>query len=217
MRNARVKMIENQIRAGGVHVAAVFDTLYAVRREDFVPEAYRDYAFADMEIPLPSGQSMLTPLAEALVLQSVLPGKNDTVLEIGTGSGYMAALLAHRAAHVTTIELDTGLKEAAQTHLARHGVRNVRVLRDDGFSIDRYAPDRLFDIIVFSGSVSAIPDTFRQRLARGGRMLVFQGTGPYVQALLFQKNSSMKPDITLLFKTSAKPLKEPFHRAHFCF
>ena len=217
MQNARVKMIENQIRAGGVHVAAVFNTLYAIRREDFVPAAYRNYAFADMEIPLPSGQFMLTPLAEALVLQSVLPDKADTVLEIGTGSGYMAALLAHRASHVTTVELDTALKETAQTNLARYGVRNVRVLRDDGFSIDRYAPDRLFDIIVFSGTVSAVPDTFRQRLAEGGRMLVFQGEGPYVQALLFQKNSSMETDITLLFKTSAKPLKEPFHHARFCF
>ena len=127
MRNARANMIENQIRAGGVYLQNVFDSLDAIRREDFVPPAYHEYAYAEMEIPLPYGQNMLTPLTEALVLQAVSVRKNDTVLEIGTGSGYMAALLAHGARHVTTIEIEPGLKEMAENNLSRYGVENVRV------------------------------------------------------------------------------------------
>ena len=97
MQEARINMIENQLRAGGVHVKEVFDAVSAIRREEFVPSEYRQYAFADMEIPLPYAQNMLTPLSEALVLQETGLRKDDTVLEIGTGSGYMAALLSHQS------------------------------------------------------------------------------------------------------------------------
>ena len=109
MHEGRINMIENQLRAGGVHVKAVIDAVSAIRREEFVPSEYRQYAYADMEIPLSYAQNMLTPLSEALVLQGTGLRKNDTVLEIGTGSGYMAALLAHHSRHVTTVEIEEGL------------------------------------------------------------------------------------------------------------
>ncbi|EEO28884.1 protein-L-isoaspartate O-methyltransferase family protein [Oxalobacter paraformigenes] len=217
MRNARANMIENQIRAGGVHLQSVFDTLDAVRREDFVPVSCRHYAYAEMEIPLPYGQNMLTPLTEALVLQGIALTGTDTVLEIGAGSGYMAALMAHNARHVTTVELEPALKELAESNLARYGIRNARVLCENGFSIARYAPDRLFDVIVFSGAVSAIPEIFKDRLAIHGRMAVFYKRDSFVQALLLQKNSAVDLNIKILFETSVKPLKEQLYRSHFCF
>ncbi|WAV93272.1 protein-L-isoaspartate O-methyltransferase [Oxalobacter aliiformigenes] len=217
MRNARANMIENQIRAGGVYLQNVFDSLDAIRREDFVPPAYHEYAYAEMEIPLPYGQNMLTPQTEALVLQAVSVRKNDTVLEIGTGSGYMAALLAHGARHVTTIEMEPGLKEMAENNLSRYGVENVRVLCENGFCIEQYAPDRLFDVIVFSGAVSSIPEIFTNRLADNGRMAVFYANNSFVQALLLQKNSAVDQNIKILFETSVKPLREQLHHSHFCF
>lgn len=217
MYEARLNMIENQLRAGGIHSQDVIDAVSAVRREEFVPESCRQYAFADMEIPLPYGQNMLTPLSEALVLQEAGIGRNDTVLEIGTGSGYMAALLAHQARHVTSVEIEEGLKEQARNNLARYGIKNVRLVHDNGFLIDRYAADRLFDVIVFSGSVSNIPETFKDRLADNGRMIVFYGQEPCTQAIFLQKNSSVDFKSGILFETSVKPLKEQPGRLPFRF
>ncbi len=217
MRTARTNMIENQIRAGGVYLQNVFDSLDAIRREDFVPLPYSEYAYADMEIPLPYGQNMLTPLTEALVLQAVSVNKNDMVLEIGTGSGYMAALLAHGARHVTTVEIEPGLKNVAANNLARYGVENVHVVCENGLLIERYAPDSLFDVIVFSGAVSFIPETFMNRLANNGRMVVFHENDSFIQALLLQKNPATGQNIRLLFETSVKSLREQPHHPHFRF
>lgn len=208
MQEARINMIENQLRAGGVHSQQVIDAITAIRREEFVPAAYRQFAFADMEIPLAYGQNMLTPLCEALVLQGAKPDKNDIILEIGTGSGYMAALLAHHSRHVTTVELEEGLKQQAENNLNCYGINNVHVIHNNGFLIDRYASDRLFDIIVFSGSVSNIPETFKDKLADNGRMIVFYGQEPCTQAIFLQKNSSMDIQSAILFETFVKPLKE---------
>lgn len=217
MRNARANMIENQIRAGGVHLQSVFNTLEIVRREDFVPLPYRHYTYAEMEIPLPYGQNMFTPLTEALILQALALTGNDTVLEIGAGSGYMAALMAHNARHVTTVELEPGLKKMAESNLDHHGIRNAHVVCENGFSIERYAPEQIFDVIVFSGAVSAIPETFKNRLAIHGRMAVFYERDTFVQALLLQKNSAVDLNMTILFETSVKPLREQLHHSHFYF
>ncbi len=208
MQEARINMIENQLRPGGVHAQEVIDAVSAIRREEFVPADYRQYAFADIEIPLPYAQNMFTPLCEALVLQETRVCKDDIVLEIGTGSGYMAALLAHHSRHVTTVEIEEGLKRQAQQNLDRYGINNVHTIHDNGFMIDRYARDRLFDVIVFSGSVSNIPETFKDKLADKGRMIVFYGAEPCVQAIFLQKNSAMDIKSGILFQTSVKPLKE---------
>lgn len=217
MQEARINLIENQLRPGGVHAQAVFDAVSAIRREEFVPPAYRQYAFADVEIPLAYGQNMFTPLCEALVLQEARLGKDDTVLEIGTGSGYMAALLAHLSRHVTTVEIEEGLKQQARNNLDRYGMKNVHVIHDNGLLIDRYARDRLFDVIVFSGSVSNIPETFKDRLADNGRMIVFYGSESCNQVIFLQKNSAMDIKSGILFETSVKPLKEQPGRLPFRF
>ncbi len=217
MRTARTNMIENQIRAGGVYLQNVFDSLDAIRREDFVPLPYSEYAYADMEIPLPYGQNMLTPLTEALVLQAVSVNKNDMVLEIGTGSGYMAALLAHGARHVTTVEIEPGLKNVAANNLARYGVENVHVVCENGLLIERYAPDSLFDVIVFSGAVSFIPETFMNRLANNGRMVVFHENDSFIQALLLQKKSSDRPEYQAIIRNIRKILERAASSFSFSF
>ena len=129
---ARFNMIEQQIRPWNVLDQDVLDLLVVVKREDFVPPAYKALAFVDSEIPLPGGEAMFTPKIEARLLQEVQVKKHENVLEIGAGSGYMAALLAHKARHVTSIEIKPELKELAQANLTRAGVSNVTVELGDG-------------------------------------------------------------------------------------
>lgn len=210
-------MIENQIRAGGVSSERVFDALEAIRREDFVPLVNREYAYADMEIPLLHNEHMLTPLTEARILQAICLKENETVLEIGTGSGYMAALLAYGARHVTSIEIEPALKEMAENNLSRCGTRNIHVLCENGFAIERYAPDRLFDVIVLSGAVSSTPEIFVNHLANNGRMVYFHKTCFFNRAFLLEKTPGSSPDISILFEASANPLREQSHPSRFRF
>jgi protein-L-isoaspartate(D-aspartate) O-methyltransferase len=161
---ARFNMIEQQVRPWNVLDAHVLDLLAVVRREDFVPPAHRALAFADLEIPLKSsdaaiaaGQVMLAPRLEARMLQDLQVAKHEKVLEIGAGSGFMAALLGHRAQRVLTLEIDEELAHMAHGNLQRAGVMNVEVRVADGASADLSA-DGPFDVIVLSGSVAQLPD-----------------------------------------------------------
>jgi protein-L-isoaspartate(D-aspartate) O-methyltransferase len=129
---ARVNMIEQQIRTWDVLNQQVLQTLVAVRREAFVPTAYQSLTFFDTEIPLPGGENMLSPKMEARLLQEAAISDDESVLEIGAGSGYMAALLAHHARHVTTIEILPELKQLAEKNLTNYGVANVNVELGDG-------------------------------------------------------------------------------------
>lgn len=210
-------MIENQIRAGGVSSQHVFDALDAIRREDFVPLANREYAYADMEIPLLYNEHMLTPLTEARILQAICISKNETALEIGTGSGYMAALLAYGARHVTSVEIEPELKEMAENNLSRCSTRNIHVLCENGFAIERYAPHRLFDVIILSGAVSSTPDIFANHLKDNGRMFYFHKTGSFTRAFLWEKIQGSNPYISILFDACADPLREQTHTSRFLF
>ncbi|MCA0328258.1 MAG: protein-L-isoaspartate O-methyltransferase, partial [Proteobacteria bacterium] len=174
---ARFNMIEQQIRPWDVLDAHVLDLLAVVRREDFVPAAHRALAFADIEIPLregeaavAAGQVMLEPRMEARLLQDLQVAKHEKVLEIGTGSGFMAALLGHRAQRVLSLEIDNGLAEIARQNLQRAGVLNVDVRVADGASADLSA-DGPFDAIVLSGSVARLPERLLELLKPGGRLL----------------------------------------------
>ena len=193
---ARFNMIEQQIRPWDVLDAHVLDLLAAVRREDFVPPQHRALAFADLQIPLKdseaavaAGQVMLEPRIEARLLQDLAVAKHEKVLEIGTGSGFMAALLGHRAQRVLTLELDTELARTAHANLQRAGVLNVEVRVADGAQAD-LSGDGPFDAILLSGSVAQLPDALLALLKPGGRLLAIVGDEPVMRATLVRKAES---------------------------
>ncbi len=189
---ARFNMIEQQIRPWEVLDSQVLALLAVVKREDFVPPAKRALAFADMEIPLGGkpGQCMLAPKVEARILQDLGVQKHEKVLEIGAGSGYMAALLAHRAQQVITLEIDADLAQLARDNLKKAGIYNAEVRTGDGASrLDQVVSsnDPLsgpFDVIVLSGSVAEVPPALLAMLKPGGRLSAIVGVEPMMRATL---------------------------------
>jgi len=200
----RFNMIEQQIRPWDVLDTEVLDLLHVVKRENFVPVAHKALAFADTEIPLPGGENMLFPKIEARLLQDVMVKKHESVLEIGTGSGYMAALLAHRARHVTTVEIAPELKALAEQNLAANGVANVTVELGDG--AQGWTNGAPFDVIVVSGSLPELPEALLKQLKVGGRLAVIIGQAPAMKAQLITRTGEAGYDTRTLFETSVKPL-----------
>ena len=201
---ARFNMIEQQIRPWNVLDAAVLDLLGVVKREDFVPAASRSLAFMDTELPLPCGQAMLAPRLEARLLQELKVEKHHKVLEIGTGSGFMAALLGHRARQVITLETQADLATSAAEKLRRAGVLNVTVREADGSKgLPSEAP---FDAILLSGSVAFVPEILLQQLKVGGRLLAIVGDEPVMQATLFTRVADQEFKQVELFDTIAPRL-----------
>lgn len=179
---ARFNMIEQQIRPWEVLDDSVLSLLSVVKREDFVPPAHRDLAFVDMEVPLGHGQSMLAPMVEARILQELAVQRHERVLEVGAGSGYMAALLAHKAQHVTTLEVVPELARFAADNLRRAWVGNATVLEADASQAP--AVDAPFDVIVLSGSVAEVPRALLGQLKPGGRLVAIVGQLPIMHAVL---------------------------------
>ncbi|MGV8804922.1 MAG: protein-L-isoaspartate O-methyltransferase family protein [Polaromonas sp.] len=194
---ARFNMIEQQIRPWEVLDGQILSLLAVVRREDFVPPACKALAFADMQIPLPPqhnpGQCMLEPRVEARTLQDLSVQKHEKVLEIGTGSGYMAALLAHRAQQVITLEIEPTLVETARKNLQKAGIYNAEVrLADGAASLAEAGSDNgplrgPFDVILLSGSVAQVPASLLELLKVGGRLSAIVGTEPVMRATLITR------------------------------
>jgi len=201
---ARFNMIEQQIRPWNVLDQDVLDLLLVVKREDFVPDAYKALAFVDTEIPLPGGENMFTPKLEARLMQEVLVKKHETILEIGSGSGYMAALLAHKGRHVTTVEIKPELKALAEANLARAGVANVTVELGDG--ANGWSHGAPFDVIVISGALESLPDAFLKQLKVGGRIAAIVGQAPVMSAQIVTRVSETAYDTVKVFETNVKPL-----------
>jgi protein-L-isoaspartate(D-aspartate) O-methyltransferase len=206
---ARFNMIEQQIRPWDVLNLGVLELLAVVKREDFVPDVYRGMAFVDTEVPLPTStgptQCMLAPKVEARVLQELAVYKHERVLEIGAGSGYMAALLAHKAQHVTTLEIDPALAQFATANLKRAGVMNATVLEADGSS--GLAAEGPFDVIVLSGSVAEVPPSLLAQLKVGGRLSAMVGFEPVMRAVLITRSGDEGLERTVLFDTVAQRLR----------
>ncbi len=179
---ARLNMVEQQIRPWEVLDQDVLDLLYVVRREDFVPPQYRSLAFSDLEIPLGDGQCMWAPKVEARVLQELSPRKSERVLEVGTGSGYLAALLAHRAQHVLSVEINPRLKELAERNLRKQGIDNVTV--EQGDAARGWTNQGPFDVIVLTGSTPVLAPAFLAQLTAGGRLFAIVGEEPVMSARL---------------------------------
>lgn len=201
---ARFNMIEQQIRTWDVLDASVLELLAVVKREDFVPAAYRSMAFMDMDIPLPGGQVMLAPKLEARLLQSLAPARHEKALEIGTGSGYMAALLAHKALQVVSYEIRPALAAAARENLRRGAAANVEVREGDGAGGDpEGAP---YGAIMLSGSVAQVPQSLLDQLTLGGRLMAIVGQEPVMRATLFTRVAERQWQSTELFDTVAPRL-----------
>jgi len=213
---ARFNMIEQQIRPWEVLDSQVLSLLAVVRREDFVPPACKALAFVDMEIPLPPhsnpSQCMLAPRVEARILQDLAVQKHEKVLEIGTGSGYMAALLAHRAQQVITLEIEPALVETARRNLQKAGIYNAEVRLGDGAAnlaeaVSENGPLRgPFDVIVLSGSVAEVPPALLDLLKVGGRLSAIVGFEPMMRATLITRVSKDAWNTTQAWDTVAPRL-----------
>lgn len=202
---SRINMIESQIRTWDVRDQAVLDSVSRVKREEFVAESNRALAFADMQIPIGHGEVMLTPKLEARMLQELEISGSDAVLEIGTGSGYVTALLCSLAKHVVSLDIVPEFTETARSRLAATNLENATLFAADGASgWPQAAP---YDAILLTGSVPALPSAFRAQLKVGGRLLAVIGEEPVMTATLITRLSQSDYASTGLFETCIPPLR----------
>lgn len=215
LERARFNMIEQQIRTWEVLDQRILDLLFRVRREEFVPPAYRALAFFDMEVPLGHGETMLQPKLEARMVQSLGLSTNDRVLEIGTGSGYMTALMATLAGHVYSVDIVPEFTREAGVRLAQHGIRNVTLETGDAArGWDKHAP---YDAIVLTGSVPLLPASFVASLTPGGRLLAVVGEAPAMEAQLITSVGGGAANTTTLFETCIPQLRNAQQPQRFVF
>ncbi|RUL70989.1 protein-L-isoaspartate O-methyltransferase family protein [Dyella choica] len=196
---ARQNMVENQVRPWEVLDGRVLDVLRQVRREDFVPPAHRQLAFADMNLPLGHGEVMMKPIIEGRVLQALELKPEDNVLEIGTGSGFLSACLASLAAHVTSVDMHADLTAAAAERLKAAGIGNVQLITAE--AVSGWQPQETFDAMVVTGAVYRIPDRFLGWLNPGGRLLVVRGESPVQQAVVLTHEGNGRYREESLFET----------------
>ena len=201
---ARFNMIEQQIRTWEVLDPEVLELLSQVKRENFVPAPYRELAFADLEIPLGHGEAMMQPKVEARIIQELAPQPHENVYEVGTGSGYLTALLARRARHVTSAEIHPDLKAGAESSLRAAGAANVTLIEGDS----AHAPlaESAYDVIVLTGSTPILPQSFLDRLKPGGRLCAVVGDRPVMKAILVRQPIAGAFQHAELFETLLKPL-----------
>ena len=217
---ARFNMVEQQVRPWDVLDQSVLDLLLVVKREDFVPPEYRALAFSDMEIPLrvdgvDTSETMWSPKLEARILQELAVKPHETVLEIGTGSAHLTALLAHKAYHVVSVEIDPRLAAFGAANLARAGVHNVRL--ETGDASRGWMSRAPYDAIVMTGSLPLIPSALRSQLKIGGRLAAVVGADPVMSAEIITRVTDTSFDTSKLFETWLKPLRNAEQPSSFRF
>jgi protein-L-isoaspartate(D-aspartate) O-methyltransferase len=212
---ARYNMVEQQIRPWEVLDQRVLDSLFELKREAFVPPQYRSLAFVDMEIPLGHGEKMLAPKMEARMLQELVLSPGDRILEVGTGSGYMTALLARFGSHVYSVDIVPEFTQAAAAKLASHGISNATLETGDAArGWERHAP---YNAIVLTGSVPVLPEAFQASLAPGGRLLAIVGEPPVMEARLITCAAPGAWSTIGLFETCIAPLRNAVQPERFVF
>ncbi len=212
---ARYNMVEQQIRPWDVLDQDVLNLLFKVRREDFVPQAHQALAFVDMEIPLGHGQAMWTPKLEARVIQELAIRPTDRVLEIGTGSGYLTALLAAQAAGVVSVDIFPEFTADATRKLRAHGFDNVTLHTAD--AARDWPDDAGFDVIVLTGSTPLLSDAWLRRLKVGGRLFAITGVAPVMLAQLITRTAPGATRSVTLFETCVASLVNAPQPAAFVF
>ena len=201
---AKFNMVEQQIRPWNVLSSQILETIAAVPRENFVPEQHRHLAFADMQVPIGDGQVMMQPKVEARLLQELAPERDDFALEIGTGTGYVAALLAQTALEVHTIEYRESLVELATLNLLTNNIKNVDVIHDDAGR--GWKSDIEYQTIFVSGSVIQLPQSYLDLLCIGGRLVAVVGDGPVMNAIQVKRVDAESWHTDYLFETVLPPL-----------
>ncbi len=197
-------MVEQQIRPWNVIDQQVLDTMSCVERDRFVPEQYRELAFADINIPIGDGQVMLQPKVEARLIQALRLTQTDTVLQIGAGTGHVAALLANLCGQVHAVDIRDQFASLASANLQANGFENVDVFQGD--ASQGWESDIRYNSIFISGSFIHLPDTFAQSLAVGGRLVCFVGEHPLMDAIEIHRTSESTWNTTYLFETSIPAL-----------
>jgi protein-L-isoaspartate(D-aspartate) O-methyltransferase len=213
--SARHNMVVSQIRTGSVLDDRILELVGRGPRQDFVPDALRNLAFVDMQIPLGHGEVMMAPLVEARLLQELMIKPTDKILEIGTGSGYVTWLLAQLGAKVHSVEIRAEFTARASEKLAAHGVRNVQLEIGDGArGWDKHAP---YDVILVTGSLPLPPENFKQSLAVGGRLIAIVGQSPAMEAQLITRITKSSFDTRGLFETDLPALQNALAPSAFVF
>jgi len=204
LEQARTNMVEQQIRTWEVLDQDVLDLLYVVPREEFVPERHRALAFSDLQVPLGENERMWEPKLEARVIQELSIRKSDCVLEVGTGSGHLTALLAHRAARVHSVEIKPALAALGRGNLERHGVDNVQL--EEGDAARGWPQHAPYQVIVLTGSTPLLPHAFLEQLDVGGRLFAVVGEAPAMSARLITCTAPGAYATVELFETVIDPL-----------
>ncbi len=202
---ARHNLIEQQIRPWDVLDEQVLDTIMRCPREEFVAPAQRNLAFVDMELPIGHGERMMFPKVEARMLQALKVQPDDKVLEVGTGSGYVTALLASMARQVLSVEINEELAEAAKQRLAAQGVDNVHVMIGDAAT--GWSSSAPYDVICVTGSLPSLPERLKEELQIGGRLFVVLGEGPVMEGTLITRVSANEWREEMVFETELAPLR----------
>lgn len=215
LEQTRFNMVVQQIRTWYVLDDTVLDLLYKIKREEFVPAENLAMAFVDMEIPLGFGQVMLTPKMEARILQELHIRKTDKILEVGSGSGYMTALLADKGAHVYSVEIIPELKAMAEKNLKAHRITNVTL--EQGDAARGWPQHEPYDVIVLTASTPVLPDAFKNSLNPGGRLFAIVGEDPVMEASLITCVAPGKFTTTVLFETSTVPFINAQQPSRFTF
>jgi protein-L-isoaspartate(D-aspartate) O-methyltransferase len=212
---ARFNMVEQQIRTWDVLDPTVLELFGTLPREHFVPEGRHELAFADLDLPIGHGEVMLAPKLQARILQEVMVAPADRILEIGTGTGYLTALLGKLGASVTSVEIHADLAAAARTRLADLGIDNAKIEQGDGAR--GWDAGTGYDVIVLTGSLPVLPDTFQKQLRPGGRLFAIVGERPVMSARLVVREGDTAYASVNLFETVVPALHNAPQPARFVF
>ena len=202
---ARSNMIEQQIRPAEVLDQRVLETISETPREAFVPETYQDLAFSDINVDLGNAEMMMKPIMEARILQALNIQPGDKILEIGTGSGYLTALLAKLGGHVESVEIEPKILEQAKTRLGNQGITNITLVQGDASG--GWNQNEAFDVIAITGSFPILPESFQKQLTVGGRMAVIVGESPVMETLLITRAAEDQWVTQALFETDFPALR----------
>ncbi len=212
---ARFNMIEQQVRPWDVLDPKALDLMQAMPREAFVPAGYEGLAYADIDVPMGNGDCMLAPKYVGRMLQAVDFDKGDVALEIGTGTGYLTALLGKACREVISVDIDPDMSAAAKKNLEAQGIDNVTLETGDAAQgWNAHAP---YDIILITGSLPVLPEAFEKSLNRGGRLVAIVGDAPVMEAILITRTSDTEWSREVLFETEIKPLQNAVQPQRFTF